>query len=154
MQMAEESNQELERFRQRWREEVTARTKGQKAKDSTASNGVVPQEPGLRAGETSRAAPPSKATTALRAEEDLQEREVFNIEGGYHDLENEDNVQRLEEDASGIHRKDRTLHEPQSALEHYEKGVEREAQGKLGDSLSHYRKAYRVRSFAVCYSLN
>jgi F-box protein 9 len=35
--------------------------------------------------------------------------------------------------------------EPVSALDHYEKAVEREAAGKLGDSLSLYRKAFRVR---------
>ena len=151
--MAEESNQELERFRQRWREEVTARTKGQKAKDSTASNRAVPEEPGLRAVKPSRAAPPSKATTVSRAEEDLHEREEFNIEGGHQGLENEDNAERSEEDTVGLRHKDHTLYEPESALEHYEKGVEREAQGNLGESLSHYRKAYRVWSFTICFLL-
>ena len=34
--------------------------------------------------------------------------------------------------------------EPKSALEHFERAVERESQGNLGDSLSHYRKAYRL----------
>jgi F-box protein 9 len=34
--------------------------------------------------------------------------------------------------------------EPRSALEHYEKAVERESQGNLGDSLDLYRKAFRV----------
>lgn len=34
--------------------------------------------------------------------------------------------------------------EPSSALEHFEKAVEKEEQGSLGDSLSLYRKAYRV----------
>lgn len=34
--------------------------------------------------------------------------------------------------------------EPKSALEHYERAVEKESQGNLGDSLSHYRKAYRL----------
>jgi F-box protein 9 len=29
-------------------------------------------------------------------------------------------------------------------LEHFERAVEKEAAGKLGDSLQHYRKAYRV----------
>ena len=36
-------------------------------------------------------------------------------------------------------------HEPETALEHYEKGVEKESQGVLGDSLTHYRIAYKVR---------
>lgn len=34
--------------------------------------------------------------------------------------------------------------EPESALEHYEKAVEKEALGSLGDSLRHYRTAFRV----------
>lgn len=34
--------------------------------------------------------------------------------------------------------------EPVSALEHYEKAVEKEALGSLGDSLRHYRTAFRV----------
>jgi len=34
--------------------------------------------------------------------------------------------------------------EPVSALDHYEKAVEREVAGKLGDSLNLYRKAFRV----------
>jgi F-box protein 9 len=38
--------------------------------------------------------------------------------------------------------------EPQSAIEHYEKAVEKESQGSLGDSLNHYRKAFKVGSWA------
>jgi F-box protein 9 len=40
----------------------------------------------------------------------------------------------------------RATKEPETALEHYEKAVERETQGSLGDSLNLYRKAYRVGS--------
>ena len=46
-------------------------------------------------------------------------------------------------DGSGTHPS--TRREPTSALEHYERAVERETEGNLGDSLGHYRKAYRVR---------
>ena len=38
-----------------------------------------------------------------------------------------------------------TQKEPSSALEHFETAVQKEAEGSLGDSLQHYRKAYRVR---------
>ena len=37
-----------------------------------------------------------------------------------------------------------TADEPASALDYYEKAVEREGAGKLGDSLKLYRKAFRV----------
>ncbi|CAK7274690.1 hypothetical protein SEPCBS119000_006301 [Sporothrix epigloea] len=36
--------------------------------------------------------------------------------------------------------------EPRSALEHYEKAVEKEALGSLGDSVKHYRTAFRMDS--------
>lgn len=36
--------------------------------------------------------------------------------------------------------------EPQSALEHFEKAVEKEELGSLGDSLKYYRKAFRMDS--------
>ncbi len=39
--------------------------------------------------------------------------------------------------------------EPESALDHYEEAVEREAEGKLGESLSHYQRAFRVSSGAA-----
>jgi F-box protein 9 len=50
---------------------------------------------------------------------------------------------RVDEDAllSQIPRR-----EPRSALEHFERAVEKEAEGNLGDSLHHYRKAYRLDS--------
>jgi F-box protein 9 len=52
-------------------------------------------------------------------------------------------VQPEEEiDEDGFTRRDTA--EPNTALEHFERAVEKEAAGKLGDSLQHYRKAYRV----------
>lgn len=36
-----------------------------------------------------------------------------------------------------------------TALDHYEKAVEKEALGSLGDSLKLYRKAFRVSFFGV-----
>jgi F-box protein 9 len=39
--------------------------------------------------------------------------------------------------------------EPSSALELFEQAVKKEAQGNLGDSLSLYRKAYKVTYLAV-----
>ncbi|CAK7231705.1 hypothetical protein SEUCBS140593_008015 [Sporothrix eucalyptigena] len=49
--------------------------------------------------------------------------------------------------ASSAHQpQDAAKEEPKSALEHYEKGVEKEAMGSLGDSLKHYRTAFRMDS--------
>jgi F-box protein 9 len=57
---------------------------------------------------------------------------------------------RVDEDAllSQIPRR-----EPRSALEHFERAVEKEAEGNLGDSLHHYRKAYRVRILIFFWSI-
>jgi F-box protein 9 len=44
--------------------------------------------------------------------------------------------------------------EPVTALEHYEKAVEREAAGNLGDSLRLYRKAFRVRCRLFLVTIN
>lgn len=43
--------------------------------------------------------------------------------------------------------------EPVSALDYYEKAVEREAAGSLGDSLKLYRKAFRV-SYGLSVTLS
>lgn len=37
-----------------------------------------------------------------------------------------------------------SIKEPETALEHYEKAVERESAGNHGDSIRLYRKAFRV----------
>lgn len=38
---------------------------------------------------------------------------------------------------------------PTSALEHYERAVEEETQGSLGESLKYYRKAFKVCSYTI-----
>ena len=135
--MAEEVNPELERFRNQWREEVTARTKGGSTKDAPKPPAVT-----WRNSKPSSSAvppPPEKAVVEERAG-DHEDYETHT----YHDLEDKDDLRRLGEDGEGIHPSNAKLKEPRSALEHYERAVERETQGNLGDSLNLYRKAYRV----------
>jgi len=44
--------------------------------------------------------------------------------------------------------------EPRTALEYYEKAAESEGQGRLGESLSHYRTAFKVfNTAALTYNL-
>ena len=82
----------------------------------------------------------------MRTEEEHEEESSQNVgREGYHDFEDKNDARRLEEDTTGIHPSIHKTKEPRSALEHYERAVEKEDQGNLGDSLSHYRKAYRVR---------
>lgn len=62
----------------------------------------------------------------------------------YHDLPDKEAEYRLDAADHGLVRGSSAETEPSSALEHYERAVEKENSGSLGDSLLHYRKAFRV----------
>ena len=137
--MAEEVNPELETFRKQWQEEVTARSKGSLFTQSERPA----RPPGLPKRAGGSAEPFSSAPPALSKDnDDANEESAY---PGYHDLVNRDGARRLGEEGEGVHPSYHASREPKSALEHYEKAVERESQGNLGDSLKLYRKAYRVR---------
>jgi F-box protein 9 len=124
----EESNPELETFRQQWRAEVSARAQGEGSKASKSSK-------------PSRRPPPITSLSSniplkpVKEDGDHAEPQTFSALDG--------------PSGSGEHAGSswaKNGKEPQSALEHYEKAVERESQGSLGDSLDLYRKAFRVSS--------
>lgn len=136
--MSEETNPELEIFRKQWQEEVNARSKD----CPPSSGGQGPKDVSRPPG------PPKRGS--LRPEREPPAAYSNELPSGalldghsYHDLEDQDELRKLGEEGEGMHPSNRT--ESHSALEHYEKAVERESQGKLGDSLALYRKAYRVR---------
>ena len=126
---------ELERFRQQWRAEVarskrsertssgeTLKNRAQKRKDA-ASISVVGQ------------------STARRKDVSDYSEEVE--PRAYHDLPDKEESFKLGWEDQNY---DRNLYkEPSSALEHYEHAVEKETRGQLGDSIKHYRKAFKVR---------
>lgn len=124
-----EDNAELESFRRQWREEVSRRTK-------TASISQPPSQPSVASSAQERF-PPTRHEAA-----DRKEDEDF----GHHSYG--EFVQQVEQltlqtvDDDMFQRAPQR--EPRSALEHFEKAVQKEAEGNLGDSLNHYRKAYRV----------
>lgn len=62
----------------------------------------------------------------------------------YHDLPYKEDALRLGSNDAQNQERARATQEPNSALEHYEKAVEKETHGQLGDSLKHYRKAFKV----------
>lgn len=136
--MAEEANIELETFRKQWREEVTARSKG--APGHQRSRPARPAA--VKSASLSTLSGPPLTTRELKNEE----QEVAEDESAksYHDLDDKDEARRLGETGEGVHPSKGSNRDPRSALEHFEKAVEKEAQGNLGDSLNHYRKAYRV----------
>ncbi len=131
--MAAATTEELERFRRQWQEEVKSRKKGHVSGPSRKS---ISSEQTPAGGFQSHAQPPPSIShnSSQEAQGDW--------EHGYRDLENKNPGFKLSDKSND----GQTLarHEPSSALEHYEKAVERESEGSLGDSLTHYRKAYRV----------
>ena len=123
----EESNPELDTFRQQWRAEVSARAQADGNKATKPSK-------------TSRRPPPVTSLTSSTPLKSVKEDEDH---GEPQALPNLDGPRSPEEHAGTT---SKTSKEPQSALDHYEKAVERESQGILGDSLDLYRKAFRVSS--------
>jgi F-box protein 9 len=134
----------LEHFRQQWKEEVSAKTK--RAGDQSTSN----QEQG-------RARRPSELKPEGYANKPPTRHPAAEVQ---HDSDDDSEVGQLGGSISGLTRKLENLgvgdvdedefsikptpKEPRTALEHFEKAVEREGAGKLGDSLAHYRKAYKL----------
>lgn len=130
-----EAEAELESFRQQWREEVSARSKP-KATSSTA--------PRKAAGASSTRPQAPKSTLPEISTDKPQERieELDEVEyPTYHDVGGKESGRRLGGPGSSSAQPNK---EPRSALEHYEQAVEKESQGSLGDSVSLYRKAFRV----------
>ncbi|KAL8780075.1 MAG: hypothetical protein Q9213_006634 [Squamulea squamosa] len=132
----DDNNPDLETFRKQWQEEVTARStaRGQASNqhrfDSTHGRSDI-----LKA---KTALPPSSILS-----EDPETGDGISAQA-YHDLDNKDDTRRLGVEGSKVHKSTFISKEPQSALEHYEKAIEREDQGNLGDSVNLYRKAYRL----------
>lgn len=140
--MAEEASSALEQFRQQWRDEVTARSKQGTQQPTLNQEESSSKRPGGLKPEWSFLKPPSRHPAAeVRDDADEEDNTddpetstlIQHIEGL--------KVKEVDEDAFSVQGSSK---EPNSALEHYEKAVEKESQGNLGDSLSHYRKAYRL----------
>lgn len=132
-----EENPELNAFRRQWREEVTRRS--QTAAPTAQVRSTPSQNIPPSVSSHLDHLPPTKHEAADR-KDDVEEEDFGRDYGEF--------VQRTEAltlksaDDDGFQRV--AQKEPRSALEHFEKAVEKEAEGSLGDSLAHYRKAYRV----------
>ena len=139
--MAGDTTEELERFRQQWQREVTQRTMGSPSALNKSAR------PPLLSQISSRAIPPEPLAPPLLCRKTREDEAHLDETGGggYHDLDNKDDARRLGEGGIRLHPSNKQ--EPRSALDHYELAVERESEGSLGDSLNHYRKAYRVGDY-------
>ncbi|CAG8075626.1 unnamed protein product [Penicillium salamii] len=127
-----EDNAELESFRRQWREEVTRRSR---PKTST------PPAPTPTAPPLSRL-PPTRHEASHRNEVEEEGPPLASFDPD--ELAQQVGELSVEPAAEDFSRREAV--EPTSALEHFERAVEKEAEGNLGDSLSHYRKAYRLDS--------
>lgn len=129
---------ELERFREQWRAEV-ARNKRPDGASGAAENDSKAQ----RRKELAFRQPTAGPSNARRKDlidysEEIEPR-------AYHDLPDKEELLKL--GAEGQNSDRNPYKEPVSALEHYERAVEKETQGQLGESIKHYRRAFKVRFF-------
>ncbi|EXJ64075.1 hypothetical protein A1O7_00411 [Cladophialophora yegresii CBS 114405] len=139
--MAEPAS-ELEKFRQQWKEEVTARTKKPERSSSSSqkarrTSDHRPERPINR--------PPTRHPAADIKQDDSDHHSDVDHAGTSNSAPLQQRMEGLK--IRNIDDDDftpTTKKEPQSALEHFERAVEKESQGNLGDSLSHYRKAYKL----------
>merc|ERR1712093_913485 len=112
----EDTNPELEQFRQQWRAEVSARTQTDGSRD-------------IKSTKTTRRPPPITSLGSSRGVKPAHENEEEEPPT-FHSLDGP------REDAGYGESSEAVAKEPESALEHYEQAVERETTGKLGESLS------------------
>jgi len=133
---APETEVELEAFRQRWRDEVSARNKRPDVSGRPS--------PVVLAEQRRKPAPPlpsvPEASTARRKDATDYSEEVE--PRVYYDLPDKEEQLKLGTEGQAHDRN--AAKEPSSALEHYEHAVERENIGLLGDSITHYRRAFKV----------
>ncbi|KAH7094964.1 hypothetical protein FB567DRAFT_485309 [Paraphoma chrysanthemicola] len=130
---------ELESFRQKWREEV-ARSRGQ-----TAGPSAVPAKPGASSSKphVAKSNAPGAAAPSHVRQRSVEEHDEVSPHV-YHGLGEKKHGRRLDETSAETAAALAANGEPSSALEHYEKAVEKESEGRLGDSLALYRKAFKL----------
>ncbi|EGP83469.1 uncharacterized protein MYCGRDRAFT_77140 [Zymoseptoria tritici IPO323] len=131
---APETEVELEAFRQQWRQEVLARNK----KSGESSTKTQDDARNTKSRSEAARSVTVGASTARRREDYSEAIEPRT----YHDLPDKEEQLKLGVDGQDH---DRNVHkEPSNALEHYERAVEKETQGNLGESMRHYRKAFKL----------
>lgn len=122
---------ELDRFREQWRQEVARNRRPEPRTTTTRTERKRPppqQQREVHAG-------PSQPRNVVDYSEQIEPK-------SYHDLPDKEAHMKLV-NAGQDHDRD-LFKEPVTALEHYERAVEKETQGQLGDSLKHYRQAFKV----------
>jgi F-box protein 9 len=130
-----DDNAELEYFRRKWREEVSSR------QDRATGASASASQPATTSSAHQLHFPPTQHEAANRKEEEFDDGDHTGFDGLVQQTR-QLSLHTAEDDSF----QNSPQREPRSALEHFEKAVEKEAEGRLGDSLTHYRKAYRVNT--------
>lgn len=141
-----EDNAELESFRRQWREEVSRRSGKGRSETTPQTRAPAPAPAPATSTPTARLGqfPPTRHEAFDRKEDEEEEDEAPTT------ANQEEIVQQVGQLSLGATDEDAfnpqgPEKEPSSAVEHFEKAVQKEEEGSLGDSLQLYRKAYRVR---------
>ena len=145
--MSNSPDEELEKFRRQWKEEVTARSKGAPSSQNDRpikAPGSVKGNAGTAESSSARRPPQYSRTEEIKAAKGEYEAPEGDWTQVYQDLEDKDEAGKLGTEGEGRHPSIAAAKKPSSALDHYERAVEREEQGNLGDSVSLYRKAYKL----------
>ncbi|KIX05936.1 uncharacterized protein Z518_03910 [Rhinocladiella mackenziei CBS 650.93] len=143
----DESASALEQFRQRWKEEVSARSRKSDKKSSEPKSPEKTRRPSDARPERPIHRPPIPHPAANIKDDSDHYSDADHAGGSSSSV-----VQRIEglgirhdgDDDDNDFTPKSSSSEPRSALEHFERAIEKESQGNLGDSLSHYRKAYKL----------
>ncbi|OAP58427.1 hypothetical protein AYL99_07517 [Fonsecaea erecta] len=143
--MAEPAS-ELEQFRQQWKEEVSARSRKPEKKPGSS---VQYKQRRTSDGRPERPLnkPPTRHPAADIKQDDSDHYSDADQAGGSSSATLAPRMEGLKVhsvDDDDFTARASSKKEPISALEHFERAVEKESQGNLGDSLSHYRKAYKL----------
>jgi F-box protein 9 len=137
-----DSTSELDQFRRRWKEEVSAKNKRAEPRSNVAGAPSRARRPSEPRPERPFNKPPARHPAA-----DIKDESEHDSEAEHPTTQSQlaEQVDSLDlEDADRDEFGDRSTKVPETALEHFERAVEKEDQGNLGESLSHYRKAYKM----------
>lgn len=133
--MSSEADAELERFRQQWQEEVIRR------RDAPPR-----PAPKARPQHARTASKDASLASHLGGPSRAQDHDNDGHYGTYDfdDMEAHEESRKVGTSGTGVHPESIPNRHPISALDHYEMAVVRETEGKLGESLDLYRKAFRL----------
>lgn len=132
-----DTDAELEAFRRQWRQEVESRNKQSTSDQSNSPSHHKHPHPHKHPHQPSSA--PKPKPQQHNHHENHDEDDV--ADQIHYDLTDKEAHLRLN---APDHARDILKKEPGTALEHYEKAVEKETMGSLGDSVALYRTAFKM----------